>query len=236
MYGANDMTAAWTGGESVLQRDIAAIVHDLKSPLSAIALEATLLGEKLERNERFSGRRCVERITRNVAFLDRLVLDLLDASSLASGNFRLRKEAVALTPFLANVLDRVTRGSVRRRVHLDSTRHATVMLDPHRIERVIANLLDNAVKYSDDGSRVIVRATTYDTFVSVSVIDEGPGIGSTELPFIFDRFQRGDGARVDGHGLGLYVSKRIVEAHGGQISVESITGVGSRFFFDLPSR
>jgi K+-sensing histidine kinase KdpD len=231
------MNDTWVGGggESVLQRDIAAIAHDLKSPLSAIALEATLLGEKLDRNERCSGRRCVERITRNVAFLDRLVLDLLDASSLASGNFRLRREPTDLTPFLASVLDRVTLGSMRRRVHLDSAKRATVMLDPHRIERVIANLLDNAAKYSHDGSRVIVRATTYETFISVSVIDEGPGIGSTELPFIFDRFRRGESARVDGHGLGLYVSKRIVEAHGGQISVESIAGVGSRFFFDLPT-
>jgi len=220
----------------LIERDVAAIVHDLKSPLSAIALEATLLHEKLARNDRVTAGRSVERITRNVAFLDRLVLDLLDACSLETGHFRLRKERIELGQFLTEMIERLVRETDRERIYIDIPHPIEVTMDPHRIERVVANLLDNAIKYAKRSAPIVVRATSCMGRVCISVIDEGPGISDAELPFVFERHRRAESsAGRFGNGLGLYVSKRIVEAHGGQIAVESIANVGSRFSFELPA-
>jgi signal transduction histidine kinase len=113
-----------------------------------------------------------------------------------------------------------------------------VWADPDRLAEVLTNLLDNAVKYSPAGSRITVQAQRTDGQVMIVVSDEGIGIPPDELDKIFDKFHRVD--RKDakesyGHGLGLYITRKLVEAQGGQIGVESLPGQGSRFSFTLPS-
>ncbi len=222
--------------EHLLEEDVAEIVHDLKSPLSAITLEAVLLEDKLLRGDRASGLNSISRINHNVAFLDRLVLDLLDVCSLATGHFQLYREPTELRTLLEQCIDRLVSNADRPRIELDATQSCTMQIDALRIERVVANLLDNALKYTPATSGIVVRLTTYRGGACVSVIDAGPGIAASELSHIFDRYRRGGTSRGrSGCGLGLYVCKKIVEAHGGQIGVESIRGVGSRFFFELPA-
>ncbi|MHB1416804.1 MAG: sensor histidine kinase, partial [Chloroflexota bacterium] len=110
-----------------------------------------------------------------------------------------------------------------------------VLADPERVERVVVNLVTNALKYSTPGKPVVVRVQPSDGEAMVSVIDEGPGISSEELPHLFQRYRRAAaGNKAGGLGLGLYIARLIVEAHGGRIWVESEVGKGSTFSFTLP--
>lgn len=222
--------------DQLIEDDVAEIVHDLKSPLSAITLEAILLEDKLVRGERVGGLHSIARINHNVAFLDRLILDLLDCCSLTTGEFQLYREPTELRTLLEHVIDRLVSAPNRPRVVLDAREPVTMLIDGLRIERVVANLLDNAFKYTPPSSDIVVRLSSYRGGAGISIIDSGPGIEPSELAHIFDRYRRADTARGrTGSGLGLYVCKKIVEAHGGQIGVESIRGAGSRFFFELPA-
>ena len=219
---------------SLIEDDIAEIAHDLKSPLGAIALDATLLADRLVNAEKAAGLRSLARIQQNVAYLDRLVLDLLDACTLVRDELRLERAPTEMAALLDGVINRVA-GGARFRVFVDAPQRLVLDIDEHRIERVIANLLDNALKYAPSATGIVVRLAYTTTTACVSVVDAGPGIGADELTHIFDRGQRASssGGRA-GSGLGLYVSKKIVEAHGGTIGVQSVRGAGSRFFFELP--
>jgi len=110
-----------------------------------------------------------------------------------------------------------------------------VSADYNRLERVFTNLLSNALKYSDTDTPVVVRALQVGEMVEIAITDQGKGIPPDDLPHLFERFYRAQGARkADGIGLGLYIAKALVEAHGGRIWVESEEGKGSTFSFTLP--
>jgi signal transduction histidine kinase len=222
--------------ERLIEDDVAEIVHDLKSPLSAITLEAVLLEDKIARGERISSIQAIARINHNVAYLDRLVLDLLDVCSIAAGQLRLCRIATDLSELIERVVTRLVSPVHRGRVFVHAEPAVTLMIDELRIERVIANLVENALKYTPVTSEIVVRLAYTHDGVMVSVSDTGPGISPLELPYIFERYRRAQSSRGRmGSGLGLYVCKKIVEAHGGTIGVESDRGSGSRFFFELPA-
>lgn len=215
--------------------DVAQIAHDLKNPLSMIALETDLLDRRLEAGEPVDVRRSVARVLRNVGYLDRMVHDLLDICSLEAGHLELRREQTELRTLVETVIDRVTAVAERGRVLLEAPDPVMIVLDDLRIERVVANFLTNALKYAPGVSGIIVRVERGPACARVSVTDAGPGMTPPEMSFIFDKYRRTRGARgCEGSGLGLYVSKQIVEAHGGMIGVDSSHGVGCRFFFELP--
>jgi signal transduction histidine kinase len=109
--------------------------------------------------------------------------------------------------------------------------------DPHRVEQVLRNLIDNAVKYSPGGGMIVIRGEVDETQVTISVSDQGPGIAPEHLNRLFDKFYRvesGLGRHVVGSGLGLPIARTIVESHGGRIWAESRPGEGSTFYFTLP--
>lgn len=217
------------------EEDVAQIVHDLKSPLTTIALEAELLEHKLATGDHSDVRHSMTRITRNAYFLERMVQDLLDLCSVEAGVLELHRAPTELRTLLEDVIDRVTTTRDRGRVFLRAESPITLTIDDLRIERVVANFLQNALKYAPDHTGIIVRLEQRATRVCVSVIDAGPGLAPSDMARIFDKFTRTAAARArEGSGLGLYVSKRIIEAHGGTIGVESVKGAGSRFFFELP--
>jgi signal transduction histidine kinase len=221
----------------LLEHDVAEIVHDLKSPLYAITMETVLLDDKLSRGDQRGGRRSLERINSNVLYLDRLVHDLLDVCALATGNLEMVRESTDLRDMLEEVLDRCVPERHRERVLIDADESIRMAIDPFRIERVIANLVDNAIKYAPAPSHIVVRLAASQTGAVISVVDAGPGLAPCDLAHIFEPYRRGATSRGStGSGLGLFVSKKIVELHGGMIGVESSLGVGTRFFFDLPAR
>jgi len=210
------------------------IVHALKSPLHTIALEIGLLDNKLASGDA-EIRAGLARISRNVSFLDRMVWDLVDSCSIASGYFEIRRRPTELRALIARVVDRVVSTRDSGRVWVEASPPLTLPIDELRIERVVANLLQNALRYTPQSSLIGIRLAVGDGCGRISVIDGGPGITVGEAERVFDRYRHTlSGAAHDGSGLGLYVSKRIVEAHGGRIGVDSVEGAGSRFYFELP--
>lgn len=216
--------------------ELAQIVHDLKNPLASIAIEAELLDSRIARGDRRETAKSIDRITQNVMFLDRLIYDLMDVCTLANGEFNLRRTRFDLRQLIEAVIDRSVPWIDRHRVFADAHEPVIVIGDELRIERVIGNLLDNALKYSPSSSAIVVSLQRdLQRMARVTVTDGGPGMSPAEIAFIFEPYRRAStSAGRQGSGLGLYVSKRIVEAHGGRIEVESVQGSGSSFSFLMP--
>ena len=215
--------------------DVAQLVHDFKHPLATIALEAWLLDEKVGNVGGGEVRRTVARINHNLMFLDRMVQDLLDSCAIDRGLFTLHRRAAELRALLEQAIERVATGPDQHRVLLEACGPVTLSIDDLRIERVMANLISNALKYGSRGTAVVIRLEREAGRVRISVIDAGPGLTEDELSYVFDEYRRAPSAHAsEGSGLGLYASKRIIEAHGGRIAAESTRGVGSRFYFELP--
>jgi signal transduction histidine kinase len=218
--------------------DVAMIVHDMKNPLNTIALETYLIDKTLAEDTSASSAKMrlgLARINQNVTFLDRMVHELLDAAAIDAGSFALSRRPVDLCSLLDQVVGRMVATSDRARVVVDAHDHLIVTIDAMRIERVIANLISNALKYARDDTRILVKLARRPDGMRISVCDLGPGLTAVEIGYVFDRYRRVEAQAHDGTGLGLYLSKQIVEAHGGAIGVDSIVGVGSHFFFDLPA-
>ena len=216
--------------------DIAQIVHDLKSPLATISLESELLDGSIDHLDQEAMCSAVHRILLNVGFLDRMIQDLLDLCAIDAGRFVLHETHTDLRMLVESVIDRVVSSRDQARVSFEESGHIKVVCDELRIERVVANLIENALKYAPPSSGVVVLLSAHDRSVCVSVEDAGPGIADSDREAIFDKFRRVHrGPARPGNGLGLYVSKRIVEAHGGHIGVDAAGGhTGSRFYFELP--
>ncbi len=214
------------------------VSHDLRSPLTAVQGQAQLLSRQLRRSGQ-NGRlvQSAEAIVTGAKRMNAMIQDLVDMARVESRQLALARASVELRPFvfdlkqrLAGVLD-----TARLRMAIPE-KLPPVWADPNRLERILTNLLSNALKYSDPETEVVVTAEGVGEAVEISVIDRGVGISDEDLPHIFDRFYRAKRARkATGLGLGLYITRMLVEAHGGQIRAESEPGKGSTFFFSLPS-
>jgi len=223
-------------GGGLGEDDVATISHDLKNPLSIIALDVSVLQEQLAETAPSEMRRALVRIERNVAFINRLIHELLARSAAAATTeVSTAMQPTELGALLHAVIERTTSMHERERVYVEATRPAIVMAEATKLERVVANLVTNALKFSPPGSPIGVRLDLVGDAAAVSVIDQGPGIAADALRSLFERYRRGPGAHAyEGTGLGLYVSRTIIEAHGGRIGVDSELGKGSRFYFELP--
>jgi signal transduction histidine kinase len=231
-----DLRAGLTEADGGLRAEhVVQIVHDLKNPLHTIALETTILQHKLAGQQAVDAGPALDRILGNIEYLDRMVNDLLDACSPEETRRTLALAPTDLRVLLESVIERNVSTRDRDRVFLEAEYPVMVIVDDLRIQRVVANLLSNALKYSPLDGHVVVRLELHDAHCTVSVIDAGSGVTPAEASFIFDKYRRTRTARIrEGSGLGLYVSRQIVEAHGGRIEVECVDGIGSRFYFELP--
>jgi signal transduction histidine kinase len=165
----------------------------------------------------------------------RLLNDLLNVSRLESGRLELKRELVDVAALAAAVAVRLGVEATDYRVSVSfPERFPRVMADPGKIEQVITNLVENSLRHGDPGD-VGVRGEIQPNAILVRVSDSGPGIAPEHLPHIFTKFyRRGAGERHAGSGLGLFICKGIVEAHGGEIEVEKSDPSGSTFAFTLP--
>jgi signal transduction histidine kinase len=169
-----------------------------------------------------------------------LINDVLDLSKVEAGQVELEVAPFSLQEALERGVVMVRERAIKNDVHLElTTAHEVDVVegDERRIRQVIFNLLSNAVKFAPAGGAVDVRATRVDGEVRVSVADNGPGIAAEDHERIFDEFQQTDAGieQREGTGLGLALSKRLVELHGGRIWVDSEPGSGSTFVFTLPA-
>lgn len=166
-----------------------------------------------------------------------MIQDLVDTARLEAGHLELKKQPTSLEHFMYGLLERATGAVDAQRIRMEVPAGLSpVLADPNRLERIVMNLLSNALKYSPAESTVLVTAESRDGEATVSIADQGEGIAPEDLPHIFERFYRARSAReAQGAGLGLYITKMLVEAHGGRIWVRSELGKGSTFYFTLPA-
>lgn len=225
--------------ERTREEFIANVSHELRTPLSHIKgyVETLLDGAK---NDPDVSTRFLETIARNADRLELLIEDLLTISELESGRVTLRLQTVELHAAVAKVFDDFKSRAQARKIALtDETAAHTVHADPSRLEQVLSNLVDNAIKYGRSGGRVVVGArNTDDAKVEVSVRDDGVGLPPEALERVFERFYRVDKARSreqGGTGLGLAIVKHIVQGHGGKVWARSEPGKGATFYFTLPA-
>jgi two-component system sensor histidine kinase MtrB len=230
----NEMAAALETKISALsaaqareRRFTADVAHELRTPLTALVGEASLLGEHLEQLPQQS-RRPAELLIADVGRLRRLVEELMEISRLDAGAESVHAERVDLAAVTAAILR--ARGWDGR-VQLESE-ETFVTTDPRRLERIVANLVGNALEHGDGG--VAVRVGRDGTAALVEVADEGPGIPPEHLPHLFERFYKADPARSGpGSGLGLAIARENARLLGGEIEVWSEPGRGSRFTLRL---
>lgn len=226
--------------EAVRAREdlLAVVSHDLRSPLTAITLQADMLRRGLGDTEAAQGTTAkLEKIRQNAKRMQRLVADLLDAASIERGTLSVDLRLCDPTPIFRETLDIMQALAAERGVTLRSQlseRMPAVRCDEHRVLQVLANLVGNAIKFTPPGRTVLVEAKPTDRSLRLSVADEGPGIPLDSLPHLFERYWHTSHRSGGGSGLGLFIAKGIVDAHGAQLRVESTPGKGSRFSFDLP--
>ena len=214
------------------------VSHDLRNPLSAISMCARVLLESPPAAAE-DRRELADAILESTHLMQRLIQDLLDVSTIESGHLKIQTRREVLGPIVDAALTMVREGADERGLSLVrdlAPNLPDVQVDAMRLEQVLANLVGNAVKFTERGGSVTVRAEASGEMVRVAVIDTGVGIPPEHLPHIFDRYWHARRqSRTVGTGLGLAIARGIVEAHGGSISVESALGGGTTFLFTLPA-
>jgi signal transduction histidine kinase len=181
----------------------------------------------------------LESVNREAVYLTQMVNNFLDISKLETGRLRLEKKTINLRSLTQEVLDQLQAQAAERNISLSLLGRENIPKvrgDTRRLRQVMMHLVDNAIKYNREGGLVEITLSSNRVRVQVSVQDTGLGIAPGDLELVFNKFYRvsGQGNQVAGAGLGLSVAKKIIEAHGGDIWVESELGAGSRFAFSLP--
>ena len=218
--------------EAAEQREdlLRAVSHDLRTPLTSVLLQAHRLASHPDPDLRRRG----EVITSGARRMEALIRDLVDSARLETGQIHLDLRPVDLGAYLSDLLAR-TPALDTSRIALEVEPGTSALADPDRIERVVVNLISNALKYSPPGSPVRLSVRRAGDEVVTAVADRGEGITAEELPKIFGRYYRSQRTHsVEGTGLGLYIARLLVEAHHGRIHAESSPGDGSTFSFTLP--
>ena len=218
---------------------VALISHDLRNPLTVLTGHVDLLRARLLRRGLAAEAENAEKALRGARRLNSMIQDLVESARLESGQLELRARPTSLPELLADIAERVGTPEDRARVRVEVAGEVPpVAVDPERLERAVVNLITNALKYSPPDKSVIVRVVRDEGTATVTVADEGPGIPADELPRLFERFYRATAGRMAGGGLGLglYITRLIVEAHGGRLWAKSEMGVGSTFGISLPIR
>lgn len=236
----NSMAGSLASGESVRRNFIANVSHELKTPMTTIAgfidgiLDGTIPPEKQSHYLKI--------VSQEVKRLSRLVRTMLDLSRIDSGEMKLRPARFDLTnTVLVSLLsfeDAIDAKKIEVR-GLEDAESVFVDGDPDMIHQVVYNLIDNAVKFTNEGGYIEIRIRSLTDKTVVSVENSGAGIAPDELPLVFDRFYKTDKSRSqdkNGMGLGLFIVKTIIQQHGGEIRAESVVNEYCRFVFWLPKK
>ena len=214
---------------------LAAIAHDLRNPLGAIRMATSLL---LENPEQADEKTTLEIINRQASLLNRLVEDLLDRTQIEAGKLDLRSEIVDIKTLLKDSINLYSSTSSKHALVLQAPPEALrLYADPARLSQVFNNLISNGIKYSPQGGKILIEIKTDGDDLLVCFHDSGIGIAASDEASIFEPFHRTDATKktIPGIGLGLSISKKIIEAHGGTITLKSIVGDGTCFTIRLPT-
>ena len=212
--------------------------HELRTPVTSIKGYTQLAKMLIRENDLNTSEEYLDIALDQIDRMSRLILELLDVSRIETGRLEIRREAISWSHFVRDVVHRHHTAFSDRRFHVSVTADDKIVAgDRDRLEQVLGNLLENAVKYSPDGSDVTVTVEDRGDSLVTAVCDRGIGIPADELGQVFERFHRGrqvSSTNYGGLGLGLYITRQIIERHGGSIWVESREGQGTTFYFSLP--
>ncbi len=216
---------------------LAVVAHDLRNPLNTVTMAVSLMLETTP-VENVRERRQVEIVRRAADRMNRMIQDLLDVRRMESGRLGIEPKPESPAALINDTVEMLRPLATGSSIILESEVAEDLLpvtADAARIQQVLSNLVGNAVKFTPQNGRVTVCAEAIDGGVRFGVIDTGPGIPPDQVPHIFGRFWQAMPSDRRGIGLGLAIAKGIVEAHGGMIWVESHVGLGSTFYFTLPS-
>jgi signal transduction histidine kinase len=215
---------------------LAIVSHDLRNPIGTILSYSELLLDGLPRSRK-EEKECAEVIRRNALTSLRLISDILDMERFAQGKFQLQFAPHDIETLIGEAVDNFTHAALEKNIKIGMMREGdseAIVCDRDRILQVITNLLGNALKFTPEGGSITIKAAQNDNEVLFSVTDSGPGIPEEHQARIFERYTQVHDSDRRGLGLGLYISKMLVEAHGGRLWVSSTHKRGSAFTFVLP--
>ncbi|RYE33591.1 MAG: PAS domain-containing sensor histidine kinase [Sphingobacteriaceae bacterium] len=210
--------------------------HELRTPITSLKASLQLLSKLKENINLPVASRLIEQAGKSMEKTNALVEDLLNASKISAGQLYLSKTIFDIVQMLKACCDHV-RLVGKHELVFQGEPVLQVYADEHRVEQVVINIVNNAVKYAPDSKQIFLITEKSENQVKISVKDNGPGIAADKIPHLFSRYYRSDynGVQFSGIGLGLYISAEIVRKHGGEIGVASELGHGSTFWFTLPT-
>jgi signal transduction histidine kinase len=221
---------------------ISFVSHELRTPLTIVKGFATIMlddaSDRLTREQKEQ----LSYINESIDHLSRIISNLLDISKIEAGKLRLQKKNVNIVSLIKKVLRSFRLYAKSKEIKLETSfaaKLSPVSADPDRLTQVLTNLIDNAIKFSHKNGEVFIKAKEEKDVIEVSVADSGIGISPENFNRIFNKFQRvekGVSSKLRGTGLGLPISREIIQLHGGKIWVESEEGRGSKFIFTLPQQ
>ncbi len=227
----NDMAGAIEAREAERLRFVAALAHDLKNPLMVVGMAATMMREKPGKFTPEQRDDWLEKIARNARRMEAMIADLTNAVQSQTGALQLQIAPLDLAKLARDCADEIWLAYPDHPIEFTEVSSLEINGDRARLERVIANLLSNAAKYSASQTEIIVDLKSDKNHAILSVTDQGAGISPDDLKRLFTPFVRLERTEkmASGTGLGLATTKKIIEAHGGKLEVESEVGVGSTF-------
>ena len=219
---------------------LASMSHELRTPLNAILGFSELLSDETRHYDADTRHRFLDQIHSGGRHLLELINDILDLSKVEAGQMDLHLQEVGVDESVQIVLATVEPLARTKEIAIDSELDPGLHLvaDPAKLKQMLLNLVSNGIKFTPNGGRVTIRARQVDSWIEISVRDTGIGIANSDLGRLFIEFQQldaGPGRAQEGTGLGLALTKRFAELHGGHVSVESVQGVGSTFTLKLPA-
>jgi signal transduction histidine kinase len=244
----NDMTTQLQAAQLQQQRLdemrknlIAWVSHDLQTPLASMQVIIEALADRVV-TDPLTEQRYLSTLQKNIRDLSELIDDLFQMTQLDAGGLSLDLNNASILDLLSDTLESFQAQAKQQGIALSASiapQIGMVMMDTSRIGRVVNNLISNALRHTKSGGQVQLSAERQAGLVRIKVVDSGEGIAPEDLPYVFDQFYRGEKSRsrqTGGAGLGLAIARGIVQAHGGEISVESQRGSGSTFWFTLPDK
>jgi signal transduction histidine kinase len=223
--------------ESNLQKIVANIAHEFRTPISLILGYIDLVKDGVAGEVTAKQIEYLKKAREKALSLNEMVSAILNMATVVSGKVQIRRRQIETSDYIKHIIESLTFLAKEKAITLDVVvpqKIAPFWGDPNRLEQCITNLVGNAIKFAENNSEIMIAVNEEKDKIRFEVKDEGIGMTEEEMATVFDRFERNNSDSIEGAGLGLAITKEIIDQHNGKIWVESKTGEGSKFIFELP--
>ena len=211
------------------------VVHELRNPLSNISLCNSVIEDSINDGKLEDAKELLERSNKNVIRLGKMITELYNTTQISSGNFNLNISVFNIREMLNEAINTIQQLNTDFNFEINGQTNFEITGDKFKLVEVLVNYLSNSIKYSNNQKRISIKVSKQESSITVSVRDYGLGVNAEHLPYVFNRFYRAEKTKnLEGIGLGLYLCRRIINAHDGRVWAESKEGEGSTFYFCIP--